>query len=237
MVKKEEAKEVVKNDPNDEKKFSQKDLEGLIHKTKMTERDKATKTLDAKTDGIDLDELVKSHAQLKKMQEEKNVEEGNFQKVISDQKEDYESKINKLSNQLAREKIDRNVISSASTNNAVEPSQVLNLIKNSFKLNDDGTIAVIDDTGNKRFTKDGTPLSIDDRVREFLDNNPHFVKSTAGSSVETKSAIGGGKPSPFDITNMTPAELADKMRDLDFREKFDKEHRSKRNSRIDVKTG
>jgi hypothetical protein len=36
---------------------------------------------------------------------------------------------------------------------------------------------------------------------------------------------------------MTPDELADKMRDIDFREKFDKEHRSKRNSRIDVKTG
>ena len=58
-----------------------------------------------------------------------------------------------------------------------------------------------------------------------------------GSSVETKSAIGGGKPSPFDILNMTNEELASKMRDPEFREKFNKEHRSKRSSRIDVKTG
>jgi hypothetical protein len=52
-----------------------------------------------------------------------------------------------------------------------------------------------------RYTDKGTPLSVDDLVREFLDSNPHF-KSAAPATTNTKSNVSGGSQSKIDITKL-----------------------------------
>ena len=99
------------------------------------------------------------------------------------------------------------------------------MLKNikTYNNNYDSDIEIIDANNQKRYNADGKPLSVDSAVEEFLTKNPHFQRAgQSGSGSEGK--IGGGKPSPFDILNMSSDELADKMRDPDFRDKYNKEH-------------
>ena len=213
-------------------KFSQEDLDGVVHKRVMQER----KKWEDKLSGHDLNELVSAKESQNEAEKQKEIDKGNFEKVLKDTVDKHKEEISSLKSQLHNTKVDEAIVNAASKHNAINPEQVKTLVKPSVKLNKDSDIEILDANNQKRYNADGNPLSVDSAVEEFLTKNPHFQRAgQSGSGSEGK--IGGGKPSPFDILNMSSDELADKMRDPDFRDKYNKEHRSKRSSRIDVKTG
>jgi len=213
-------------------KFSQKDVEGVVHKRVHQERNK----WEDKLAGHDIDDLIKAKESQDEAEKKREIEKGNFEKVLNETVEKKDEIISSLESQLHNTKVDEAIVNAASKHNAINPEQVKTLVKPSVKLTKDSDIEIIDANNQKRYNADGKPLSVDYAVKEFLTNNPHFQKAgQSGSGSEGK--IGGGKTSPFDILNMSSDELADKMRDPDFRDKYNKEHRSKRSSRIDVKTG
>lgn len=72
--------------------------------------------------------------------------------------------------------------------NAVNPEQVRRLLGSNVKMNDAYEAIVVDDAGAQRFVA-GKPMTSDQLVKEFLDANPHLVRSTAGAG----GGAGGGR--------------------------------------------
>ena len=213
-------------------KFSQEDLDGVVHKRIMQER----KKWEDKLAGHDLTDLVSAKESQDEAEKKRDIDKGNFEKVLKDAADKHKEEVSSLKKQVHNMKVDEAIVNAASKHNAVDPEQVMTLVKPTVRINKDSDIEITDANNQKRYNADGKPLSVDYAVKEFLTNNPHFQRAgQSGSGSEGK--IGGGKTSPFDILNMSSDELADKMRDPDFRDKYNKEHRSKRSSRIDVKTG
>ena len=80
----------------------------------------------------------------------------------------------RLKSEIKKEKIDNSVLSVASKLNAINPQQVVDLIKGGIKLSDDNRIEILDNNNNIRYNSKGELLTIEERVKEFLDANPHF---------------------------------------------------------------
>ena len=63
-------------------------------------------------------------------------------------------------------------------------------MKKEVKLNDDGRIEVLDNNSNVRYNPKGELFTIEDRVKEFLDTNPHFRNATnQGSGSKVVSVV------------------------------------------------
>ncbi len=60
---------------------------------------------------------------------------------------------------------------------------------------------MVDTKGAVRYKDNGTPLAVDDLVREFLDSNPHFVAATPATT-NTKSNVADVKSSKIDISKL-----------------------------------
>ena len=87
-----------------------------------------------------------------------------------------------LESQLKDIKINKSLLSSASRNKAINPDQVVELLKSDIKLNEAGNVEILDKSGLARYNKLGELLSTDELVQEFLTQNPHFVSATPSGS-------------------------------------------------------
>ena len=97
-----------------------------------------------------------------------------------EQAEKFNSKIKTYESELHSIKVDGTLLQEASKSKAVNPQQVVSLLKNSLKLNDAGGVDVVDASGQVRYDDNGDPLPVSKLVDEFLNANPHF--RTAGPS-------------------------------------------------------
>lgn len=102
------------------------------------------------------------------------------------------------------------VVEAAGKLNAVNPAQVRQLIASQLKMDDDYNATVVDEKGNQRFIA-GKPMTPEQLVKEFLDANPHLVRSTAGAG----GGAGGGKSTTGtgDTTEIQAQEQ--KLKDLE----------------------
>ena len=120
-----------------------------------------------------------------------------------------------------KEKVDNQILSVASQNKAISPSQVVALLKAEVKLNDDGRVEILDNNSNIRYNPKGELLTIQDRVNEFLDANPHFRQgSLAGSG--SQNSIGGKTVKPFNIQDLDLSKPEDRKRYAEYRKARDK---------------
>lgn len=72
---------------------------------------------------------------------------------------------------------------------AVNPSQVATLLDSSVKVDDAGKVLVITpETGEARYSRDGTPLPLNEAVATFLTANPHLVKASITTGAGSKKA-------------------------------------------------
>jgi hypothetical protein len=98
------------------------------------------------------------------------------------------------------------MINAASTARAVNPEQVVRLLKDQVRLVDSGDVEVVDPrTGLVRYNESGDPMSMSELVQSFLADNPHFVAATpAGSGTQGNARSGGGKaidPTKLDLND------------------------------------
>ena len=74
--------------------------------------------------------------------------------------------------------------------------------RNQVRLGENGQAEVVDSNGQVRYNDQGSSLSVDALVQEFLQSNPHFV-SAAPATTNTKSAVtGSGNLEDFDISKL-----------------------------------
>ena len=83
-----------------------------------------------------------------------------------------------MKDEPAKIKVDGALLSSASTKKAINPEQVVRLVRDQVKMSQAGDVEVIDiKTGQTRYSDTGEALSVDGLVEEFLKSNPHFVQA------------------------------------------------------------
>ena len=94
------------------------------------------------------------------------------------------------------------------------------MLKEEVKYNDDGRIEVVDNNSNVRYNKSGQPFSLEDRVKEFLDSNPHFRKGSLSGS-GSQNAIGGKTVKPFNLQDLDLSKPEDRKAYAEYRKKRD----------------
>lgn len=181
----------------DDKGYSQQDIEGIVRTRLARERAKIYKEL-----GTDnLDEVKELMQQKETAQLEDKKKRGEFEDILKDQANKYQSEIQKLQGDLRSIKINDALINSASKNKAINPQQVVELLKNKVHLNDDGQVEVLAENGTPRYNKDGNLYSVEEYVSEFLTQNPHFQMATPSGS-GSRGNVGKVDAKPFNLADL-----------------------------------
>ena len=195
-TKQEEVVEEVK-----ETKEPKEDSQALIDKT-IKDRLHRQKRRTLEDLGVsDLDEAKEIIARSKEAEEKRKLEAGQFEEVRQSLVDSHKKELQKLQDELRGEKIDKQLIQSASNNRAINPNQVKDLLKDNVRLNEEGKAEILDKDGTTRYNKEGKPLSIDEFVSEFITQNAHFQVATPSGSGSV-SNVGKVNAQTFNLSDL-----------------------------------
>ena len=195
-TKQEEVVEEVK-----EAKEPKEDSQALIDKT-IKDRLHRQKRRTLEDLGVsDLDEAKEIIARSKEAEEKRKLEAGKFEEVRQSLVDSHKKELQKLQDELRGEKIDKQLIQSASNNRAINPNQVKDLLKDNVRLNEEGKAEILDKDGTTRYNKEGKPLSIDEFVSEFITQNAHFQVATPSGSGSV-SNVGKVNAQTFNLSDL-----------------------------------
>lgn len=164
-----------------------------------------------KYSNVDLDrynELVANEEQSRQSEMEKR---GEYEKLLKEQAEKFNGKISQYESELQNIKVDGALLNEASNNRAVNPQQVVQLLKGQLRLNEAGAVDVVDANGQVRYTENGDPLTPNALVQEFLSANPHFVQagpsgSGTGQGIGNQTPVVDNDISKLDMNNKAHRE-------------------------------
>ena len=195
-----------------EMKFTQDQLDKVISSRLEAERRKYEKKLQEEEN--QKAEIIKQ----KQLEEAKTKQD--LEKIMQERLSEKEQELNRYKNQIKKEKVDNSILSVASSNKAISPAQVVALLKDEVKYTDDGRIEIVDNNSNVRYNSQGELLTIEDRVKEFLDSNPHFRQGSLSGS-GSQSAIGGKTVKPFNLQDLDLTKPEDRKAYQEYRKKRD----------------
>ena len=191
--------------------LSQDDVNRIVAERVARERAKFEK----KYSNVDLDlynDLVTKQEQARQQELEKR---GEFEKLLKEQAEKFTGKIQQYENELHGIKVDGALLNEASAAKAVNPQQVVQLLKGQIKLNEAGAVDVVDTNGQVRYNENGDPLKVADLVNEFLTANPHFVQA---GPTGAGTGQGVGKQAPVVDNDVTKLDMNNPEHRLQYRE-------------------
>ncbi len=206
QVKQNETTETVENKETEtkteeSKTFTQDQLNNIIEQRIMAERRKYEKKI--QEEEKQKAELIKQ----KQLEEAKSKQE--LEKIMQERLAEKDQELQRFRDEIKKEKVDKSILSVASINKAINPEQVVSLLKSEIQLADDGRTEIVDNNGNIRYNSKGQPLTIEERVKEFLDSNPHFRQGSL-SGTGSQSAIGGNSQKPRTIGDLDLNNPADR---------------------------
>jgi len=170
-----------------EKMFTQDEFDAMLKKR----LDKDRRQHERKYDGVDPEEYRAMKAAQEAEELERQKERGDFENVMKQTVEKWEIKTNALQDELRKVKVDGALLSAASRGKAINAEQVANLLRANVRMSEDGAVEVVDTNGTARYDEQGSAMTPDALVDEFLSGNPHFVAATP-SGTGSQSSIGGG---------------------------------------------
>ena len=208
----ETPKEEVKVETPKQQTFTQEQLDNIIKSRLEAEKSKYEKKLQ---------EEEKQKAELlKQKQLEEAKTKQDLEKIMQERLQEKDQEVLRYKTQIKKEKVDNSILSIASKNNAINPSQVVALLKEEVKYTDDGRIEVVDNNSNVRYNAKGELFTLEDRVNEFLDSNPHFRKGSLSGS-GSQNAIGGKTVKPLNIQDLDLSKPEDRKTYAEYRKKRD----------------
>lgn len=190
------------------KTFTQEDVDKFVRERLDRERKKFSKQFE----GVDVEKYRSLMEKEEKLQMEQHAARGEFEKVLQTTVQKKDTQIQELQKQLQTIKVDGTLLSAASANKAVNPNQVVRLLKDQIRLNNTGEVEIVDDTGSVRYTDSGSAMGVEDLVSEFLQHNPHFVSagpSGSGSQGSVASAAGSAT-GKVDISKLDMSKAQDR---------------------------
>ena len=205
----------VKQTQTDEKPtptFNQEDVDRIVKQRLEAEKSKHQRMLD---------ETKKQEQELakeKEIQEAKtkaDLENLMKQRIADKDKElaDWKAKVKTIN-------VDNSLLAIASKNNAIAPDQVVSLLKSEVNYNDDGRVEILDNNKNIRYNPKGELLTLEERVNEFLDANPHFRKGSLSGSGSLNS-VEGKAVKPFKISDLDMSKAEDRKKYAEYRKQRD----------------
>jgi hypothetical protein len=205
----------VKQTQTDEKPtptFNQEDVDRIVKQRLEAEKSKHQRILD---DAKKQEEEIAKEKQIQEAKTKADLENLMKARIADKDKElaDWKSKVKTIN-------VDNSLLSIASKNNAIAPDQVVSLLKNEVNYNDDGRVEILDNNKNIRYNSKGELLTLEDRVNEFLDANPHFRKGSL-SGTGSQSSIEGKTVKPFNIQELDMSKSEDRKRYAEYRKDRD----------------
>lgn len=180
------------------KTFTQDEVNSILARTKsQLEKKYASKYEDLG----DPDELRSIKSDWEKKQQEQQIKRGEFEKTLQELAAKKDAEIQKRDSVIKEYKVNTPLLSAAAQYRAVNAEQVKALLSNQVRLNSEGEVEVVGTDGAVRYQDSGTPLGVEDLVREFLTSNPHFV-SASPATTNARSAISNQASSKLDITKL-----------------------------------
>jgi hypothetical protein len=158
----------------------------------------------------DIGELRKLKTQAEAAKEAEALKRGEFEQILKEKLSVKDAEIQKRDTVIKEYRVDTPLLNAAAKYRSVNPDQVKALLKNSVRLNDDGEVEIVGKNNQVRYTDSGTPYSVDDLVKEFLDTNPHFCLP-GPSSTNTKNSVVSDK-GVFDVTRLDMSNPADRAK-------------------------
>lgn len=198
-VKVEKAKEMT---------FTQEQLDNIIKSRLESEKAKHQRQLD------EVKKQEEDVAKQKQIQDAKT--KADLEKLMQERIAEKEQEINKYKNEIKKERVDNTILSVASRNKAISPSQVVSLLKNQVRLTDDNKVEVLDNNGNIRYNQKGELLTVEEQVKEFIDANPHFRQGSL-SGTGSQSSVEGKAVKPFNISDLDMSKAEDRQKYSEYR--------------------
>ena len=208
----ETPKEEVKVEETKQNTFTQEQLDNIIKTRLEAEKSKYEKKLQ--------EEEKQKQEILKQEQLKEAKTKADLEKIMQERLSEKEQELAKVKDQIKKEKVDNSILSIANKEKSINAQQVVSLLKNEVKYNDDGRIEIVDNHSNVRYNAKGELLTIEDRVKEFLDSNPHFRQGSLSGS-GSQSAIGGKTVKPFNLQDLDLTKPEDRKAYAEYRKKRD----------------
>lgn len=180
------------------KSYTQDEVDNMMARMKGSLERKLLKPYEGLGDPEELKSLKSAE---EKRRQEEQLKRGEFEKTLQELASKKDSEIQKRDSIIKEYKVNTPLLNTAAKYKSVNPEQVQNLLARNVRLNEDGDVEVVDNTGSVRYNDSGAPIGVDDLVREFLDANPHFVQPTPATT-NTKSNQGGNSSEGFDLSKL-----------------------------------
>lgn len=186
----------------DERTFSQQDVDKIV----QARLEKYKKRFA----DVDMNEYKSLKAQEEERELEAMKKREEFDKILSQQKDKYSGEISQLRQELTSLKVDGTLLNTASNRGAVNAEQVAQLLKGSVGLDETGRPVVFDANGNIQYDPEtAEPRKIESYVNEWLDANPHFLRSGPSGVVSSGSTDAVSK-APVDLSSLDLTNPADR---------------------------
>ena len=201
--------------------FTQDEVNNIVERRLAKERGSMYKKL-----GVDdLDIAVTAVKTQKEAEEKQRIQKGEFEEILKTRTQEHQKEKTQLENQLKDIKINKSLLSSASKNKAINPDQVVELLKGNIKLNETGNVEILDNNGIARYNKSGELLSTDELVQEFLTQNPHFVSATPSGSGSVSNVDRQELNKPFNLSDLNFNNPEDRKKYAEYKRQRDSKPR------------
>lgn len=197
------------------KTFTQDEVNAILARTKTQIEKKFSKQYE---DLGDPEQLRSIKTEWEKKQQEQQIKRGEFEKTLQEMAAKKDAEIQKRDAIIKDYKINTPLLSAAAQFRAVNAEQVKSLLANNVRLNEDGDVEVVDQKGAVRYKDNGTPLEVEDLVKEFLDSNPHFV-SPGLATTNTRTNVADVKTAKFDLSKLDLTRPQDRKAYAEARQK------------------
>ena len=191
---------------------SQSEVDKIIDKRLARERQKYEKMYS----GIDPEQARKLLEEKENKEIEDQKARGEFEKILKEQAEKSNKEISGLRSEIEKVKVDGALLNAASKNSAVNPEQVKDLLKSNVKLTQDGKVEILAENNQPIYNKDGDLKSIDEYVKDFITENPHFQTATPSGS-GSKANLGKVDAKPFNLADLDMTKPEDRKQYAEYR--------------------
>ena len=197
--------------------FSEDDVNNIVKQRLAKERASIYKKLEVE----DLDTAINAVRSTREAEEKQKIQKGEFEQILKEKSEEFNKKYTSLESELKDIKINKALLSSASKNRAINPDQVVELLKNNIKLNETGGVEIVDKNGIARYNGKGELLTTDELVNEFLTQNPHFVTATPSGSGTVSNVDRTELNTTLNLSDIDMNNPADRKRYAEYRKQRD----------------
>ena len=195
---------------------SQAEVDKIVERRLAREKSKYEKMYS----GIDPEQARKLLEEKENKQMEDQKARGEFEKILKEQAEKSNKEISGLRSEIEKVKVDGALLNAASKNSAINPDQVKDLLKSNVKLTEDGKVEILAENNQPMYNKDGDLKSIDEYVKDFITENPHFQTATPSGS-GSKANLGKVDAKPFNIADLDMTKPEDRKRYAEYKKDRD----------------